>query len=336
MSLDRNPSFLELFIDVTKAITASLALEEVFKLITQKIPVILDVEAATIRLLNPANKKLNLVAADGLSEAYLNRGAIDTEEPVFKALKGEPLAIEDAGNDPRIKYREETRIEGIQTILVVPIPIRGKIKGVLRLISKRPRTFAPDEIRFAAAIGEQCGIAIENARTFEEQQQQLTYFKAICQIVKTINATYDLDTILHLIVTRLPVVMDLKAATIRLIETKKGTLKLKAAHGLSQRYLERGPLDDELATYYVREGDPVLIPDAKKDIHTIYHQEAESEGIGSILAVPISVQKEIIGILRLLTEEIRYFSDAEINFAMAVAEHGGLAIQRAIDKGAEI
>jgi len=188
MSLDRNPSFLELFIDVTKAITASLALDEVFKLIIHKIPVILDVDAATILLLNPANKKLNLVAAHGLSEAYLSRGAIDTEEPVFKALKGEPLAIEDAGNDPRIKYLEETRSEGIQTILVVPIPIRGEIKGVLRLISKRPRTFAADEIRFAAAIGEQCGIAIENARTFEEQQQQLTYFKAICQIVKTINA----------------------------------------------------------------------------------------------------------------------------------------------------
>jgi GAF domain-containing protein len=110
---------------------------------------------------------------------------------------------------------------------------------------------------------------------------------------------------------------------------------LKAAHGLSQQYLERGPLDDELATYYVKQGDPVVIPDAKKDLHTIYHKEAESEGIGSILAVPITVQDEIIGILRLLTEEIRYFTPAEINFAMAVAEHGGLAIQRAIDQGGE-
>ena len=336
MPLDRNPSYLQLFIDVTKAITASLALDEVFGLITQKIPAILNVDAATIRLLNPAGKRLKLLAAHGLSDAYLNRGAIDKEEPVFKALKGEPLVIEDAGNDPRINYPEETRREGIQTILVVPIPIRGKINGVLRLLSKSPRAFDPDEIKFAAAIGEQCGIAIENARAFEEQQQQLNYFKAICKIAKTINATYDLDTILDLIVTRVPAVMNLKAATIRLIETKKGVLKLKAAHGLSRQYLERGPLDDELATHYVRQGDPVLISDASKDIHTIYHKEAESEGIGSILAVPISVQNDIIGVLRLLTEEIRYFSDAEINFAMAVAEHGGLAIQRAIDKGAEI
>ncbi|MGD8264139.1 MAG: GAF domain-containing protein, partial [Desulfobacterales bacterium] len=74
-----------------------------------------------------------------------------------------------------------------------------------------------------------------------------------------------------------------------------------------------------------------FIPDAKKDIHTIYHKEAESEGISSILAVPITFQDEVIGILRLLTAEIRYFTEADFNFTMAVAGQGGVAIQRAID-----
>ena len=146
-----------------------------------------------------------------------------------------------------------------------------------------------------------------------------------------INSTYDLDRILELIVTRLPLVMNLKGATIRLIDDHKGRLQLKAAYGLSQSYLDRGPLDEELATYYIREGEPVVIPDAKVDFHTIYHKEAETEGVTSVLAVPISVQDEIIGVLRLLTAEMRYFSHADVNFAMAVAEQSGIAIQRAID-----
>jgi GAF domain-containing protein len=90
-------------------------------------------------------------------------------------------------------------------------------------------------------------------------------------------------------------------------------------------------VDDELATYYIKEGEPVVIPDARKDIHTLYHAEAEAEGIRSILAVPIAVRGEIIGILRLLTEDVRYFSTVDINFAMAVAEQSGIAIQRALD-----
>ena len=331
MTAKRDATFLDLFIEVTKAITASLDPDEVFNLIARKIPEIIGVDAATIRLLDAAGEKLELRAAQGLSEAYLNRGTIDTEQPIFKALAGEPMVIADAPNDERVNYPEATRQEGIRTILVVPIPIRGRINGILRLLTKTPRTYTREEIAFVTALGEQCGIAIENARIFKEQQTQLDYFKAIHEIGKQINATYELDTILDLIVTRLPAVMGLKAATIRLIEENKGRLALKAAHGLSQTYLQRGPLDDELATYYIKEGEPVVIPDARKDIHTLYHAEAEAEGIRSILGVPITVQGEIIGILRLLTEEVRYFSTVDINFAMAVAEQSGIAIQRALD-----
>ncbi|MFW5635498.1 MAG: GAF domain-containing protein [Thermodesulfobacteriota bacterium] len=331
MATQGSTAFLNLFIDITKAITSSLEPDEVFGLITRKIPELTGVDAATIRLLDASGKNLILRAAHGLSEEYLNRGTIDTEEPIFKALKGEPIVIENAPGDDRINFPEATRKEGIQSILVVPIPIRGKINGILRLLTKKPRSFTPDEIDFVTALADQCGIAIENARIFKNQQIQLNYFKAIHEIGKTINATYELDKILDLIVTRLPKVMNLKAATIRLIEEHKGTLTLKAAHGLSREYLARGPLDEELATYYVRQGDPVVIPDATRDVHTIYHKEAESEGIHGILAVPIFLREEIIGILRLLSAEVRYFTEADINFAMGVAEQGGIAIQRAID-----
>jgi GAF domain-containing protein len=331
MTSTRNSNFIDLFVNVTKAITSSLDPDDVFRLITEKIPPIFDVDAATIRLLDKSGQKLALRAAHGLSAAYLNRGTIDSEEPIFKALKGEPILIDNARQDPRVKYPEATNKEGIETILVVPIPIRGEINGILRLLTKKPRTYQPAEIDLLTAIGEQCGIAIENARTFQEQKLQLDYFKAIHAISKKINATYALDTILDLIVTRLPQVMHLKAATIRLIEENKGKLALKAAYGLSQTYLERGPLDDELATYYIKQGEPVVIRNAQQDVHTLYHEEARAEGISSILGVPITVQGEIIGILRLLTEEVRHFSEVDINFAMAVAEQGGVAIQRALD-----
>jgi GAF domain-containing protein len=331
MTMKRDANFLNLFVQVTKTITSSLDPDDVFRLITEKIPEIIGVDAATIRLLDNSGHKLALRAAHGLSEAYLKRGTIDSEEPIFKALQGTPITIDNAPQDPRIKFPEATAKEGIQTILVVPIPIRGQINGILRLLTRKPRTYHQDEIHLVTAIAEQCGIAIENARVFKAQQIQLNYFKAFHEIGQKINSTYALDAILDLIVTRLPALMGLKAATIRLVEENKGKLELKAAYGLSRAYLERGPLDDELATYYIKQGEPVVIRNAAQDIHTLYHEEAKAEGISSILAVPIAVQGEIIGIMRLLTEEVRHFSNVDINFAMAVAEQGGVAIQRALD-----
>ena len=323
--------YLRLFLDVTKVITASLDPKEVFDLIVNKIPQILHVDAATIRLLDPSGRKLVLEAASGLSDTYLNRGPIDAEASVLSALEGTSIAISDAANDSRIDYPEAARQEGIQSILVAPIPIRGKINGILRLLTRTRREFNPFELECVAALAEQCGIAIENARIHDEQQRQLNYFKAVCEIGRAIGETRQLGTVLDLIVSRLPEVMNLKACTIRLIESSKGQLELKAACGLSRNYLERGPLDDEMATYFILKGEPVVIPDATTDIHTRYHKEAASEGVGSILAVPISVKGEPIGMLRLLTAEVRFFSSADINFAMAVAEQGGVAIQNAID-----
>jgi GAF domain-containing protein len=328
--MNREKTYLKLFLDVTKAITSNLNLKEVFDLIVHKVPEVVGVDATTLRLLNPSGKKLVLHAAYGVSELYLERGPVDAEESVLKALAGTPFAVYDAAEDPGIRYHEAAREEGIKSLLVAPIVIRGEIKGILRLLSKTHRTFEADEIDFVAAIAEQCGIAIENARAYEEQKRQISYFKALAEIGKAINSTRNLDDLLTLIVRRMPEVMNLKACTVRLIESAGGRLELKAAYGLSRKYLERGALDEELATHYIMQGEPVVIPDARVDIHTVYHKAAEEEGVGSILAVPITVQEEPIGMMRLLTAEVRYFSAADVNFALAVAEQSGIAIQNAI------
>jgi GAF domain-containing protein len=329
--MNKPNDYLRLLLDVTKSITAALNTEALLSLIVSRIPEVVRVDAATIRLLDPTGKKLELKAASGLSQSYLDRGPIDAEESVLCALKGTPIAIADAAHDDRIQYGQAARQEGIESILVAPIPIRGKVSGILRLLSRTRREFEPLEIEFVAALADQCGIAIENAMIYDQQQRQLKYFKAVCDITKAIGETRQLDSILDLIVNTLPTVMDVKACTVRLIESSKGKLELKAAFGLSEAYLQRGPLDDEMATYFILKGEPVVIPDATSDIHTLYHQEAATEGVGSILAVPISIQEETIGMLRLLAAEQRFFSSHDINFAMAVAEQSGVAIQHAID-----
>ncbi|MCK5349625.1 MAG: GAF domain-containing protein, partial [Desulfobacula sp.] len=85
----------------------------------------------------------------------------------------------------------------------------------------------------------------------------------------------------------------------------------------------------ELSTHQAMTGEPVIIHDATIDPRITYKENAKKEGVASILAVAIIVKKRIIGVLRFLTSERRDFSDAEINFATAVAEQGGIAIQNA-------
>lgn len=63
MPADREKSFNDLFIKLTQAITSSLDPDEVLELITRKVPEVLHVDAATIRLLDASGKNLLLRAA---------------------------------------------------------------------------------------------------------------------------------------------------------------------------------------------------------------------------------------------------------------------------------
>jgi len=55
----------------------------------------------------------------------------------------------------------------------------------------------------------------------------------------------------------------------------------------------------------------------------------EEEGIKSLLALPVKVHGEVIGVLRILTGEYRCFTSSDVNFALTVAEASGSAIQNA-------
>jgi PAS domain S-box-containing protein len=308
-------------------ITSTLDVEKVLDVIVQKVPEVVGTDAATIRLLDPAGEKLFLVASSGLSKEYLNRGPIDAELSVTKALSGIPVTIYDAFTSPHVQHTDAIRKEGIKSILVAPIIMKGEVGGVLRLLTKTPRFFKNHEIEFVAALAEQCGIAIENARAYEEQNRQIRYLKSLEEIGKVLNSTRQLQEVLAFIVAKIPEVMNLKGCTIRLLDPEKGHLDLVAASGLSEEYLGRGSIDDELSTHHAMTGKPVIIYDATLDPRISYHDHAKKEGVASILAVAIVVKKKIIGVLRLLTSERRDFSDAEINFATAVAEQGGIAIQ---------
>jgi len=326
---DKTIDFLHLFQKVTSMITSTLDVEKVLDVIVQKVPEVIGVDAATIRLLDPAEEKLLLVASCGLSQEYLNRGPIDAEQSVSRALAGKPVAIYDALSYPNIQYPEAIKKEGIKSLLIAPVIMKNRVAGILRLLTKKPRQFKNSEIKFIAALAEQCGIAIENARIYEEQNRQIRYLKSLEEIGRVINSTFQLKDVLDFIVTKIPEVMELKGCTIRLLDPVKGHLDLVAASGLSEEYLSRGSIDDELSTHLALKGEPVIIHDAASDPRIAYQDNAKKEGVASILAVAIVVKKRVIGVLRLLTYTKRDFSDAQINFATAIAEQGGIAIQNA-------
>jgi GAF domain-containing protein len=102
-----------------------------------------------------------------------------------------------------------------------------------------------------------------------------------------------------------------------------------AQTGLSKSYVHAAPGQMASAMKLLKKDGFIHYRDVAKDEH-IQNKEAKiKEGIGSILVVPVLVRDEMIGNLALYTENIRDFSEKEIEFLTVLAEQGGMAIERA-------
>ena len=166
--LEVQVKFLSELREISSHVNSTLNLDDILKIIVDKLPPLLKVKGCTVRLLHPATNRLELVAASGLSETYLNRGSISRENAFFKAVSGEPVAIYDATNDPRVDYHDAILAEGIKSIIVVPIKDGNEIIGILRLLSAEHRSFTASEINFTVTVAEEGGNAIQKARTYRK------------------------------------------------------------------------------------------------------------------------------------------------------------------------
>jgi GAF domain-containing protein len=317
------------FTHVCKALNTALSIEERLRIMVQGMVVALEVKGCTIRLLDESRNTLELVASCGLSDQYFEKGAVLPDESVSDAMRGKITHIRDARTDPRIQYPEAARNEGIVSILILPIRVRGRVIGVLKLHAGRERVFEDHEIEFAASLAEQGGLAIENARLLESKDREALVLKAVTEVAKAVGSTLDVDEVLDLIVDKAMRILDLKACSLRLLNPKTRELDLASSKGLSASYLAKGPLNQDLSIASSMKGEVVWIENAATDSRLQYPERASQEGIASVLSVPMLVKDQPIGVLRLYTGTPRELTAVEVEFARSLAEFGALALRNA-------
>lgn len=365
MSREKTLEFFSVFYEASQAVLSSRSLPDILQQLVQQAATALEVRGSTLRLIDEKDNRLQLVAAWGLSPDYLAKGPLVADRSIPETLGGQTVFIADAANDPRIQYREELRREGLHAILSVPVIAFGSPIGVLRLFTAGPRQFSAEEVEFASALAEMGGLAIANARLIQEAggeldglwkelgivlphrapeqelrlrcfavhqvspEKSLEYFRALHELTREVLSTRDSGKVMRLITERVMELMHVKACALRLVNETTGELELLAAKGLSEAFLDKGPLHADKSVRAALDGIPVLVEDAGRDPRVEYPEAMLREGISSLLSLPIVAHQRVIGILRLYTAEPRRFSRDEVAFLTAAGEIAGFAIRDA-------
>ncbi len=155
------------------------------------------------------------------------------------------------------------------------------------------------------------------------------YLKALYTVAADVNSEREPDGVLHSIVKDVTAALNAKGCSLILLSADRKTLLHTATYGLSDEYVDKGPLLADKSISQVMTGEVVTVLDSKNDSRVQYPELKEEEGIESILSVPMNLRGEIIGVVRVYTSEKHEFTDDEIYFVQAVANLGAIALENA-------
>ena len=309
--------------EILQAINSGLGQQQVLNILLGRIVTDLNYRAATIRLLDQEHQRLDLKAAVGLSEQYLQKGSVDVAKSGIdqKVLAGEQIAVTELKQETRFQHVDAAIKEGLVSMLAVPLSIYDRVIGALHLYTAEVHEFSPEEIALIAAIANLGAQAIQRSRLFDAFQS----------IAQNVNSSLDLRDVLSKLLSISVIELNVKAGSIRLLGPKRETLHLAASTGLSQQYIQKGEVkvaQSSIDQKVLHDGN-LIVADLTDQSGFQYLEEAQREGIHTVLVLPLRAKDTMIGVIRFYSGKAREFTSEETNFAIAVADIGAIAIENA-------
>jgi signal transduction histidine kinase len=159
--------------EISSSLHSGAHVKDVLETIVMKSAEMLNARGALIRILNSGTRQLELGAAYGLSDQYVSKGPIPSEEIITDLCRqNRIIMIRDILNDPRVQHPKEALAEGIRMMIDAPITYRDDVLGVLRIYFDEPREFSEEEFHYIILIAERGASVIQRAQLIEIQESR--------------------------------------------------------------------------------------------------------------------------------------------------------------------
>ncbi len=234
---------------VTSTVNQSLELEPVLQEVIKKITEIFHFDATRVFLFNELRTEMHLRASfESQPEIWGDIHVIPRRKGVVGrvAETGEPMILEDVQNDPRYTQLSQTksiREDGFGFFAVLPIKAKEKSAGTIIFVSKDPRKLTDEEMRLLTSMTDQIGVAVENARLYQETMARAKEVSALYDVAATVNQSMEPGVVLREVIRKVLDTTGFDAARIYLTDPEKQELVLRAHQGLSPEFVAKTATD---------------------------------------------------------------------------------------------
>lgn len=328
MAIDRRVE--DLLYQAARALSSELSLP---RLLQQIVHLAKDVSGARYAA-------LGIIGKDGGISQFVYEGITDEQRqkigdlPRGRGILGalisdqKPLRLTRLQDDPR-SVGFPRHHPSMTTFLGVPVMIKGKAFGNLYLTEKGTGgPFTEDDEKAVITLAAHAGVAVENARLFEEAALGQKRLEAVNEIFEQLLAGQGLDDVLIRIARRAREMIDADLATVAVPESDD-VMIIRVADGAYAAELSglTFPTNDSVSGGVMQTVRPLIIADASSDPRV--HQPMVAIGrIGPAMFVPLAAGQRAVGTLSVANAVGGSgFSDDDLGVVQTFAAQASVALE---------
>jgi signal transduction histidine kinase len=315
---------------VSGVIIQSLELDQILDSALEKVVQVLGVERrGGIFLVDEETEELFLTAHRGLPPEFVQmEDRIKVGECLCgrAAQTGEVLVSEECPDDSR---HARIGLEREHSHVIMPLRARDKVVGVLFLYSAPGYRCPPSDVDVLTTIGNQIGVAVENARLHQDVARQLERERRLNEVAQRITSELELAKVLPTVVQIAEELVEADAGVIALLDEERDIVTYPYLHNIPMELREvTVPRGEGLAGQVMTSGRPMVVED-----YSTYPEAVEAfvrAGLASVVAVPIASGDRVFGALAAFSlKERKNFSERDTALIEGVGRQAGIAIENA-------
>jgi phosphotransferase system enzyme I (PtsP) len=156
---------LDILRRIVQEVNAAPDLEQALNIIVMRVRVTVNVDVASVYLVDAHNSQYVLMATEGLRKDAVGKVRLNTGEGLVGMVveREEPVNLDDAPSHPRYRFTIETGEQPYHGFLGIPIIQHGRVLGILVVRQRQRRKFGEEEEAFLVTLAAQLAGAITHA-----------------------------------------------------------------------------------------------------------------------------------------------------------------------------
>ncbi len=325
----------EALLNITSVASRSLELKSILDDVLALVLNAADFDSGLITILNPKTEKLELISAKLPEEMIqgIQETGFDGTLCEMVYLRKEPVVVNNFDEESPVDATGLLE-EGFKAYLGVPLESRGEVLGTLCTFKRS--TIDPRDVgslSLLQGVGQQVGVAIENANLFEQAQRQLSDISTIQETTAGLSAALTLDGVVNTLLAHLTSAVQADTASVFSLD---GSSMIRVGvYPSSEDTLptigERISLKDYPLTQKVIDTQEAFAVTGDDEILQEHAQEAfKAAGIAANATIPIVGPEGVLGTISVSRNHpAGNFTENELNLMSTLANQAAVAILNA-------